>query len=417
MRQTTQTVAVALLLMALGPATSANDWPQFHGPNQDNKSAEAGLLKQWPEGGPKLLWTASGIGKGYSSVTVAGGVIYTAGMIEEQTFVFAFGKDGKMKWKVVNGASWKPGERMRWARKYDGSRGTPTVHKGTVYHLAEMGRLAALDAKTGREIWTADLFEKFDSQTPKYGLCESVRIEGDKLICCPAGAKGYMVALDRKTGELVWGNTELSDPVGYCSAVFGDLAGARQVITMSAKAVFGVGVKTGKLLWQVPHTNMRSNSATDPVIHDGHVYATTGYGGGSILIKLSGTDSGVRAEKVWSSKLLDNHHGGVVFLDGYLYGSGHKSPGWFCLDFKTGGPKYQVPGKGSLTYADGMLYCLSEKGLMELVEATPDARRVVSSFQVPSGGEGAYWAHPVVCGGRLYLRHADKLYAYDIKAE
>ena len=409
--------AATLLLFVLARSAAPADWPQFHGPNQDNKSVETGLLKEWPEGGPKLLWTASGIGKGYSTVSVADGLIYTAGMTDNQTYVFAFDLEGKLRWKAANGESWSAEKQMRWAIGYNGSRSTPTIHDGIAYHLGELGRLAALDAKTGQESWSEDLFQQFEAKCPKYGLAESVRIDGDKLICCPAGAKGYMVALEKKTGKLVWVNTELSDPVGYCSAIFADFAGLRQVVTMSAKAVFGVDVKTGKLLWQVPHTNERSNSATDPIFHDGYVYASTGYGAGSILIKLGAADSGVGAEKVWSSTLLDNHHGGVVLLDGYLYGSGHKAAGWFCLDLKTGEPKYQEPGKGSLTYADGMLYCYDEKGLMELVESTPEARRVASSFQVPKGGEGAYWAHPVVCGGRLYVRHADNLYAYDIKAK
>ncbi len=415
-RSRAMTTAV-LALVALTSEARVGDWPQFHGPRRDNRSDETGLMRSWPEGGPRLLWTAEGLGKGYTSVAVAGGMIYTAGKIERSTHVFAFDMSGKPRWRAANGEAWQAAPRMRWAVRYDGSRGTPTVSDGVVYHLGELGRLAAFEAKTGREAWSANVLERFEAKRPSYGLCESVLIDGEKLICSPGGARGYMVALDRKTGKTLWANTDISDGVGYCSAVVAELGGIRQIVTMSAEALFGVGAETGKLLWRVPHSNKRNNSCTDPICSDGHVYASTGYGGGSVLVKLTAAGGGIRAEKVWTSELLDNHHGGVVLAAGHLYGSGHESRGWFCLDFLTGEQKHRADGKGSLTWADGMLYCLEENGAMSLVEATPEGRRVVSSFQVPSGGRGKHWSHPVVCGGRLYVRHADRLFAYDVKAK
>jgi len=395
----------------------AADWPEFHGLNRDNKSTETGLLREWPEGGPKLLWTAAGIGKGYSSATIAKGMVYTAGMVDKQTFVFAFDLDGKPKWKTANGASWQATKEMRWAARFAGSRSTPTVHEGLVYHLGEQGRLAALDAKKGDEAWTLNLLDEFGATCPKYGLCESVIIDREKLICCPGGAKGYLVALDKKTGKLMWANTDVPGPVGYCSPIIVEFGGVRQVITLSAKALFGVDLASGKLLWSVAHGNSRNNSATDPIFHQGHVYASSGYGCGSVLVKLTPIGGGIKAEKVWSSKLMDNHHGGVLLIGDHLYGTGHRSRGWFCLDFMTGEQTCHARSKGSLTYADGRVYFLSERGLMSLLVPKPDAHEVVSSFKVPRGGEGAYWAHPVVCGGRLYLRHTDHLLAYQIKAQ
>jgi outer membrane protein assembly factor BamB len=281
--------------------------------------------------------------------------------------------------------------------------------------LSELGRLAALDAKSGEEIWHMDLFEKFDAKPPMYGLAESVLIDGDRLICCPGGAKGYMASLEKKTGKIVWANTEIKDSLGYCSPVIAEFGGFRQFVSMSSKAVFGVDAKTGKLLWRVEHGNQRGNSATDPIFHKGYVYASTGYGKGSIVVKLKSVAGGIEAERVWASELMDNHHGGVVLVGGFLYGAGHQSKGWFCLDLPTGKRAWNAQGKGSLTYADGMLYCLEERGTMALVEATPREHRLISSFRLPKGGAGPYWAHPVVCDGRLYVRHADKLFAYDIR--
>ena len=393
----------------------AREWPCFHGPRRDNKSTETGLLKKWPAGGPKLLWTASGLGKGYSSVTVAAGMVYTAGMIGKQTYVFAFDLNGKQKWRKLNGRSWQA--TMRHAMAYGGSRSTPTYDEGRVYHLGDRGRLAVFNAKTGEELWSLDLLERFGAKVPKYGMAESVLIDGDRLICCPAGKKGYMVCLDKKTGKLIWANTEVKGTLGYCSPVIAEFGGFRQILSMSSATAFSVDAKTGKLLWSVDHGNRRDNSATDPIFHKGHVFASTGYGKGSTLIRLKGVQGGIKAERVWASKLMDNQQGGVVLVDGQLYGAGDQSKGWFCLDFLTGKQAWRAEGKGSLTYADGMLYCLDERGTMSLVEATPKARRAVSSFRVPKGGSGLHWAHPVVCNGRLYVRHAAKLFVYDIRAK
>ncbi len=415
LRYALSAVMLGFLLCQSGPDRPGGEWPCFHGPARDNRSAETGLLKEWPEGGPKLLWTATGLGKGYSSVTIAGGGIYTAGMIGKQTYVFALDLDGKQKWRKPNGRSWE--SRMRHAIGYTGSRATPTYDEGRLYHLGERGRLAVFDARTGREVWSVDLFERFDAKVPSYGLAESVLIDGERLICSPGGRKGYMVCLAKDTGKLVWANTEMKGAVGYCSGVIAEFGGRRQILSMSAKALFSVDAATGKLLWSVEHGNRRGNSATDPIFHKGRVFASTGYGKGSVVVKLLPTEDGIRAERVWASKLMDNHHGGVVLLDGHLYGSGHQSRGWFCLEFFTGRQAWNAKGKGALTYAEGMLYCLDERGTMSLVRADPDAFRLASSFRLPKGGTGLYWAHPVVCGGRLYVRHADKLFAYDIRAK
>jgi outer membrane protein assembly factor BamB len=185
---------------------------------------------------------------------------------------------------------------------------------------------------------------------------------------------------------------------------------------MSSARVFGADLETGRLLWQAELVNYRNNNVTDPIFHDGHVFASSGYGAGSIMVRLEKSANGVDAKPIWKSKVLDNHHGGVVLIDGHLYGSGHQSKGWHCLDFRTGKSKHRGDGKGSLTYAEGMLYCLDETGTMSLVRAEPGQHAVVSSFAPPKGGKGLWWAHPVVCNGRLYLRHDDRLFAYDIKA-
>jgi len=407
-----------LNIPAVSSPANGSAWPCFHGPRRDNIAADTGLMKAWPQDGPKLLWTASGIGHGYSSVSIAGGRIFTAGMIDKQTHVTAMDMNGKKLWQRLNGQSWQASQRQSWAVSYAGSRGTPTVDGDTVYHLSELGRLTAFDVQTGRQRWHVDVMSIFKAERPEYGYSESVLIAADVLFCCPGGEKGYMVALNKKTGRTLWANTEIRDAVGNCSAVFASIDGAEQIITLSAQRVLSFDRDNGRLLWDYAFSNKRENNVADAIISDGLVYASSGYGGGSILLRPQRKADGEwSVDSVWRSELLDNHHGGVLLHDGHLYGAGHESRGWFCLDFKTGRQLWQTSGKGSLTYADGRLYCLDEKGTMNLVKATGDEWETTGSFRMPRGGKGLYWAHPVVCDGRLYVRHSEELLAYDIEKD
>jgi len=391
------------------------EWPCFHGPDRTNKSSETGLLKEWPEGGPSLVWTVSGLGDGYSSVSIADGYLFTAGMADKQTHVYAFDLNGKQVWKKYNGQAWET--TMSHARAYSGSRSTPTYDDGIVYHLSDMGRLAAFEYKTGNEIWSIEIRKQFDAEIPEYGYSESVYIEGDRLYCNPAGKKGYIICLNKNNGDLIWANREVSGSVGFSSSVLFDHGDYRQIAGLSSNSVYGVDAKTGKLLWSMAYENSRSNNCTDVIFHEGYVFTSSGYGKGSILIKLTASGKEIIPETVWQTDLMDSHHGGVILHDGYLYGAGDRARGWFCLDFMTGNQMWKSNGKGSITYADGMLYFLDERGTMTLVSATPEKYHEMSKFDVPSGGKGMHWAHPVVCGGRLYIRHTDKLFAYDIKGE
>lgn len=393
-------------------------WPCYHGPRRDNRSLEAGLLKTWPKEGPRLLWAAEGIGHGYSSTSIGVDGIYTAGSIEKQTHVTALDFNGERLWQSPNGESWEATSRQSWAVPYSGARGTPTVDGSFVYHLSELGRLTAFDAETGAPRWSVDVLETFKAPRPKYGLSESVLIQGDRLFCCPGGEEGFIVALSKGTGEPLWAQRDIQDPIGYSSPVPATLDGVEQLINLSAKRVFAIAPTDGRLLWEYPFANARGNNATDVVVRDGFVCASTGYGGGSILLEPRRQPDGrFKARQVWKTDLLDNHHGGVVLFEGHLYGSGQASSGWQCLDFRTGQPRWRARGKGSLTYAEGHLYCLDERGTLSLARATPRNWEVTSSFRLPSGGRGQYWAHPVVCGGRLYARHGEMLFAYDIRDE
>ncbi|MBI5010300.1 MAG: PQQ-like beta-propeller repeat protein [Bacteroidia bacterium] len=404
---------VFLILNNILSAQKGGEWPNFHGSDRTNKSAETGLMKEWPADGPVLMFTIEGLGEGYSSVSIANGVIYTAGLLNQQTHVFAFDIKGKLLWKSPNGKAWST--TMAHAVTYTGSRSTPTYNSNRVYHLGESGRLAAFDAKTGKEIWYKDLAEQFEAPSTKYGFAESVLIDGNNLYVRPAGKKGFQVCLNKENGNIIWVNTEIPGVEGYTSPMIMEFGGYRQLIASSSLCYYSVDTKTGKLLWTADFKNERGLNISDVVISNDLVFMTSGYGKGSMLIKLKPSDGKINTETVWQSEIMDNHHGGVILHKGFLYGAGSNSRGWFCLDLITGTKKWNSEGKGSLTFADGMLYILEERsGSVKLVTATPEKYEQKGEFKAPKGGEGMYWAHPVVCGGRLYVRHADKIFVYDV---
>ncbi|MEW6356744.1 MAG: PQQ-binding-like beta-propeller repeat protein [Planctomycetota bacterium] len=386
-------------------------WPQFHGPKRDNISTETGLLKQWPSGGPKLLWRAEGLGFGYSTVAIAGGMIFTAGNIEDDTVVIAMDMDGKILWKEKNGRA--------WGEPYPGTRGTPTVDGDRLYHESPHGDVTCFEVKTGKKLWSVNILEKFQSKNIHWALSESLLIDGDRVICCPGGPEASMVALNKLTGEAVWKAASVGDLASYTSPILAECQGLRMIITLTLQAMIGVNADTGELLWKTKHTALFDENIPDPIYHDGHVYVST-LGAGTVKWRIKVDGKSVSVEKGWHSRDLDNQHGGVILLNGYLYGSStvFNKGKWVCLDAATGGLAYAVNGvgRGALTCADGMFYMLNQKGLVGLVPPNPAEYKVISQFNIPPGGEGPTWAHPVVCGGRLYIRHGQFLYAYDVKA-
>jgi len=396
-----------------GGVVDPPEWPSFHGSDRSNKSSETGLMNAWPESGPELVWTITGLGEGYASVSIADGLIYTSGSYDNQTYVFAFDLNGNPVWKKPNGSAWKV--EVYWARGYDGSRSTPTYDNGFVYHLSEAGRLTAYHAKTGEVSWSRDIMEDFMAEMPDYGFTESVLVDGNKLFVRPGGRKGFQVCLDKLTGETIWTNNDISGTNSYVSAILYDFGGYRQLIGASSSCYYGVDTKTGKLLWKVDFENEFEVNCTDAVTYNEYVILSSGEGGGSVLVKLKSSGNTIAADRVWQTEIMDNYHGGIIVHNGGIYGSGDRKRGWTSIDLLTGKQMWRSPGSmGSLTYADGMLYLYEEKGTMRLVKAIPDRYEITGEFKVPNGGKGPHWAHPVVCNGRLYLRHADKLFAYDI---
>jgi len=395
-------------------------WPCFHGPNGDNISSDTGLLKQWPDGGPPLDWSCQEIGTGYSSVSIASGFIYTAGNQDEKTMISAIDMDGNVQWKVENGPP--------YTGSYPGTRGTPTIDGDRLYHQSPMGSVICLKADTGERIWSINSLETFRADNITWALSESLLIDGDRVIVCPGGPEASVVALNKMTGEVVWKADSTGETTAYASASLAEFGGLRIIFAMTAKALIGVDSGSGRLLFEHPfETELDANSLM-PLFHDGHVFISGGYGTtGSELLKIVVQGDKASVEKVWGSRDLDNLHGGVLLIDGFLYGAADEfSKGqWICLNWKTGKTMWAAYGvggrserrrKGSGTYADGMLYMLSEDQHVGLAKISPTGLEIVSEFSLPEGSRDKSWAHPVVCGGRLYIRHQNRLFAYNVKA-
>ncbi|MHC4532770.1 MAG: PQQ-binding-like beta-propeller repeat protein [Planctomycetota bacterium] len=404
---------LTLSLILTSMANSADQesfWPQFHGPNRDNISTEKGLLKKWPKNGPELLWTAKGLGHGYSSMSIANGMMYTASSIGKDTVIIALNLEGSILWQVKNGKAFT-GDRP-------GTRGTPTIDGDRLFHQSPHGNLICLDAKTGDRIWELNIIEKYKSKIPNWALAESLLIDGDHLISSPGGPQTYMVALNKNTGSVVWKSPSTGELAGYASPTLVEYKGLRIIITLTLKGMIGVNADTGELLWHVKHESYADENVLMPIFHDGEVFIST-LKAGSVKWKVNVKDGKVSLEELWRTDELDNHHGGIILLNGNLYGTStfRNRNLLVCLDWETGRNKYmdKCVGKVSLTYADGMLYALSINGVMGLVRPTPNGQELVSSFEIPKGGKGFSWAHPVVCGGRLYIRHGEFLYAYSLK--
>ena len=386
-------------------------WPEFHGAGRTNISSETGLLKRWPEGGPPLVWKFSECGTGYSGVAIAQGMIFTAGDFGPVEMLLAFDLDGKLLWKSPNGEA--------WGMASPGSRTTPTYDDGTLYQMNPTGRLAAFDAQSGKSLWAVDLKSEFEAKYGVWALAENVIVDGGKVLCMPGGPKGRVVALDKRTGKTLWANTEIEHSAAYCSPVIVTHAGVRQLITMTQQSVVGVDVETGKLVWSAPFVPTSPQNALTPVFQDGQLFVACGHSTGGTLMKIE--PDARTASTVWHREDLDNCHGGAILVDGKLFGSGCRLGGknFYCVDFLTGTTIKldKTLGKVGITCADEMIYCLNHQGTMSLLAVTADGFDVVSQFNLKRKPANSYLAHPVVCGGRLYLRCDEDLYAYDIRAK
>jgi outer membrane protein assembly factor BamB len=398
---------------AEGAGPGALDWPDFRGPHRVEISPDKGLLARWPKAGPRLVWKSTGVGGGFSSVAIAGGKIFTLGNKGSVSYLFARNlDDGKPLWSTKVGAA-------------GGNLGcTPTVDGDRVYAIGQAGDLVCAAADSGEIRWRKRFSKDFGGRSGGWQFTESPLVDGDKLVCTPGGKEATIVALDKNTGNVVWKCAVPVDDTtaGYSSIVVAEVGGIRQYVQLIAAGVVGIAADDGRFLWLYDELGNNTANIPTPIVIGNEVFCSAGYGKGGALLSLRAEGDKVTYKKVYYSHELKNKHGGIVLVGDHVYGDfdDHGTP--FCAEVKTGKVLWRKdrrsPGNGSasVTYADGHLYFHFDDGTMSLVEASPQGYKQAGSFHIPNARSQS-WAHPVVIGGKMYLREQDTIWCYDVKKQ
>lgn len=379
---------------------------QWRGTDRTGVYHEEGLLEKWPENGPELKWHYEDLGEGHSSVAIDSDRIYLTGLKGDQGYIYVFDLDGNLVKKKEYGPE--------WSESYVGPRGTVTINDSKIYLITGYGVLYCLDHQSLDLIWKRDFLKEYNAENTKWGINEAPLVVGDMVIATPGGKKGNLVAYDKNTGKTIWTSAGEGDRSAYCSPLYISDQEVPQIVTHTADHIIGVEANTGKKLWSYPQPNRYSVHANTPVYHNNMILCTSGYGKGSVMLRL--TDGGRNVEKVWESDELDNRIGGMVKIGDYVYGSGDSNRYWFCADWKTGEIKYKKGGfgMGNIIANGDMLYCYTDRGNMLLARATPEEFDVISKFRI-SYGSAQHWAHTVLYKGLMLMRHGESLVVYEVK--
>lgn len=404
---TTHRCLCACICLLFATLVAADDWPQWRGPDRTGVSSETGLARQWPEQGPPLVWEISSLGNGYGTSAIVGDRLYIQGTRGDQSIVFALDlESGRELW------SRSLGPRLV-QEQGDGPRSTPTVEGGVLYVMTGLGELAALDGHDGSVQWQRNILDDFEGSKNRYGVSESPLINGDHVVVMPGGEGSTVAALNKHTGETVWTSAELSDAAGYGSFIAADVDGLRTLIGFTRAAGVGLRASDGSLLWRYERPSNEVANVATPIYDSGLAFYSSSYGVGGGAMRLHVKGDTVEAEEAYFSSRLQNHHGGVLLIDGHLYSFFGRT--LTCANFETGEVvwKARSVGKGSLTSADGLLFLVGENHLVGLAEASPDGYEDGGRFAIEDHGRPS-WAHPVVNGGRLYIRNQQQLSVYDV---
>lgn len=390
-------------------------WTQFRGPDRANISSDTGLIKDWNQSPPKLLWTARGLGEGYSSVSLSGNLVFTIGTKANEETVFAIDLNtGEIVWSQANGPIFQNNQG-------NGPRSTPTIDGDQLYALGANGSLACLSVRDGNVEWSKNILQEFSAGNIVWGISESPLVDGDKLICTPGGQGATMVALNKRDGSLIWKSAVPDNPkAGYASPIKISVGGIEQYVNFTHAGIMGIAAQDGTPLWGNNRAANKTANCSAPVFYPemNSVFYASGYGTGGALIKLTAAQNRVNAQLGFFTPDMKNHHGGMVQVDGYLYGS--SDPGFLtCINLRNGETVWRDRsfGKGALTCADGHLYLRSEKGPVALVEVNPKAYVEKGRFDQPQQSGKPTWPHPVVADGKLFLRDQDLLLCYDVRGQ
>jgi outer membrane protein assembly factor BamB len=412
MKQTT--LSIAFLLIVFFAYSQPIQW---RGPNRDGKFSDTGLLKKWPDSGPQLLLKVEGIGKGYSSVIATDQYLFVTGMIDTLDYLSCITPEGQIKWKVPYGRS--------WTKSFPETRGSATVEGDRVYVISGTGQLVCINVADGVIRWKVNVDKDYKGEWHIWGVSESPLIVDDKVICSPGGAKTSIVAFDKMSGKLVWQSESVGGPRTYASPTIYEYKNFRYVLAATGTHLIALEPTTGKVVWTFKYWDGAKWDqpgliwANTPIFKGRDIFLSMGYDYRNVMLEMS--EDGKSVVEKWSNMTLDNHHHGLIELDGYIFGSNwisNSKGNWVCLDWNSGETKYETDWltKGALVYADGLLYILEEKsGTVAQVKPDPSKFEVISSFKL-DGGSGPFWSHPFIANGKMYLRHGEVLFVYNIKA-
>jgi len=419
----TFTWSALALSIVISASPGKFDWPGWRGPERDGISKETGLLKSWPAEGPTKLWTATGVGGGYCTPSVAAGKIFGLGYINEEEAIWAVDdKTGKVVWSKVIAAKGKFGHNT-------GSRSTPSIDGDKLYAVGISGDLVCMNVENGEVIWRKNYDKDFKGKMMSgWGFSESVLIDGDRLICTPGGDMAAIACLDKKDGKVIWTSVVPNGGgAGYASPMIATVGKTKMYLNWLKSGLIAVDAKDGKLLFKYEKTRNGTANIPTVIVKGNHVFCSTGYGdGGSALLELKETESGIAFDEkyYYKSKQLQNHHGGMLLVGDHIYmGHGHNNGFPASVKFLTGdlpwGVETRGAGSGSaaVAYADGMLYFRYQNGVMALIEANPKEYKLVSTFKLPDQSGQPSWPHPVIANGKLYIRDQDKMHCFDLKAK
>lgn len=405
---------ILFCIISLSACTEKSETSDWRGPNRDGIYQETGLLKQWPENGPEMLWSYEGLGFGHSAVAVANDKIFVTGIkdtVESLGTLFTFDLNGKLMWEKNYGKD--------FSLNFHGTRSAPVVVDNLIYIGSGMGAVYCLNAETGDEVWAKDFIKDFGvDSTIQFGYSESALISGDKMFCVPGGKENNVMALNRFTGERIWSSVGNKEPATYNSPILVERNGTPLIIAMTAASVMGFDVASGEMYWRIEQTQRNKIHANTPIYADGKLLVSSADPTDSSgLVQIQLTEDGKDAEVVWRNKKYRNLMGGMVKIDSCLYGSAYMKKDWQVINWNTGEMLAQNKelGGGSIIYADGLFYCYAERdGEIALAEASSEKFEIISKFEVPLGTK-EHWARPVIHNGILYVRHGDALMSYSIK--
>lgn len=378
---------------------------QWRGENRDGIYHETGLLQQWPENGPELLWHFDELGVGHASAAVTSDIVYTSGTIDGTGFVIALDHEGNKIWKTEYG--------KEWVESWDGVRTTPIIHGDKLYLMSAFGVIHCMNKNTGEIIWKVDVLKEYGGENIQWGITENLVIHEEKLFCTAGGKVNNVIALNKDDGKLIWTNKGNEEPSAYCSPTVINHNDKHILVTQTANSILGLDVETGNLLWKHTQTNTYSVHANTPIYDEGQIYIVSGYGKGGVMLKIS--DDGNSVTELWRNADINHKSGGFVLVDGQLYGAVDSGNKWHCIDWNTGLTVYSTSmfKSGNIIFADELLYCYSEGGEVALVDPQENEFKIISKFRVPYGA-AQHWAHLVIHNKRLYVRHGNSLMVYSI---